>query len=330
MKIVITGALGHIGSRLLRDLDREVRDCELVLIDNLATQRFNALFELPERARLRFVEGDVTELALEPLIAGAGLVVHLAAITDAPATLDKAELVECNNLGGTRRVAAACAGLGVPMVLPSSTSVYGTQQSLVDEDCRAECLNPQTPYALVKLKEEALLAELGAKEGLRFVVFRFGTIFGVSPGMRFHTAVNRFCWQAAWGQPLTIWRSAHDQKRAYLALEDATRAIAFALKQNLFDGRVYNVATLNATPREIVAAIREFVPDLDVAMVDAPILNQFSYEVSTRRIRARGFHFGGDLRRGILETLRLLGAVPLDAEQEDAIRSRPREVMRRR
>ena len=61
-------------------------------------------------------------------------------------------------------------------------------------------------------------------------------------------------------QPLTIWRTAYDQKRPYLDLSDAIRAIAHIIEHDLFDGRVYNVLTLNATVRNIVEAIRKLLP----------------------------------------------------------------------
>lgn len=306
MKIVITGALGHIGAYLLRDLPSRFADCEIVLIDNMMTQRYPSLFALPPKGRYRFVEGDVVEMDLEPLVAGAKAVVHLAAITDAAGSFDKADWLERNNLGSTRRVAEACAKLGVPMLLPSTTSVYGMQDALVDEDCPIEGLKPQSPYARVKLKEEKLLAEMGASRGLRFITCRFGTIFGISPGMRFHTAVNKFCWQAVFGQPVTVWSTAYDQKRPYLDLLDAARATAFIIEKDLFDRRIYNIVTLNATPRNITDVIHEFVPDLTITMVDSPIMNQLSYEVSSRRFRDRGFSFEGDLRRGIRDTIDLL------------------------
>ena len=314
MKVVITGALGHIGSHLIRDLPPRL-NCELVLIDNMMTQRYASLFSVPAGIRYRFIEGDITAIDLDPVIAGAGAVIHLAAMTDAAGSFDKADSLERNNLGSTTCVARACARQGVPMLLPSSTSVYGVQDVLVDEDCPPEDLKPQSPYARVKLAEEALLAELGATHGLRAVICRFGTIFGVSIGMRFHTAVNKFCWQAAVGQPVTIWRTAYDQKRPYLDLADAARAIAMIVQKDLFDGRVYNVVTLNATPRNIVDTIREFVPGVTITLVNSPIMNQLSYEVSSQRFCAHGFAFKGDLRRGIRETIELLrGGVAAKAE----------------
>jgi UDP-glucose 4-epimerase len=309
MKIVVTGAMGHIGSYLVRDLVTPFPDAEIVMIDNMLTQRFSSLFNLPAAGRYRFIEADVTRLDLVPVFEGADTVIHLAALTDAAGSFDRAAEVEANNYKATSNVATACVETGARMISLSSTSVYGTQQKVVAEDCATEDLKPQSPYALIKLKEEELVTRLCAQKGLRGVSFRFGTIFGISPGMRFHTAVNRFCWQASLGQPITVWTTAYDQKRPYLDLRDASRAIAFAMNKNLFDGRIYNVASENATPRKIVEIIREFVPDLDVTFVDSEIMNQLSYEVSCTRILSQGFSFVGDLRRGIRDTLALFDPV---------------------
>ena len=86
------------------------------------------------------------------------------------------------------------------------------------------------------------------------------------------------------------------------------RAFGFIIERDLFDGRVYNVLTLNATVRDIVETIHEFVPETEVAFVDSPIMNQLSYEVSSQRFLDTGFTFSGDLRRGIGETVSLLKA----------------------
>ena len=59
--------------------------------------------------------------------------------------------------------------------------------------------------------------------------------------------------------------------------------LGFIIERDLFDGRIYNVLTLNATVRDIVEAIREFVPETEIAFVDSPIMNQLSYEVSSQR-----------------------------------------------
>jgi nucleoside-diphosphate-sugar epimerase len=309
MKLVITGALGHIGSRLIRTLQNAFPGAEIVLLDDLSTQRYASLYNLPAHGRYRFVETDVLIADLDGYFRGAKAVVHLAAITNAAGSFENAAQVEQVNYIGTERVARACQRVGAPLLFLSTTSVYGTQAEVVDEACSTAELQPQSPYAESKLRAEQLLQALGAEEGLRFVTCRFGTIFGPSPGMRFHTAVNKFIWQACLGIPLTVWRSALDQRRPYLDLEDAVRAIEFIVACDLFDGEIYNVLTVNATVREIVDTIRAYVPDLAVSLVDARIMNQLSYTVSCTKFTDLGFRFAGDLTQRIAETVALLKGV---------------------
>ena len=305
MNIVITGALGHIGSRFIHDL-RPGDFGRVVLVDNLATQRYASLFNLPDGVPFRFVEADVFKADLDSLFAGADVVLHLAAITDATNSFEIQDQIERVNHEGTLKVAQACIRAQCPLIFISSTSVYGTQQEVVDESCSAAELRPQSPYAEAKLKSEQMLQTLGEKEGLRFITCRFGTIFGVSPGMRFHTAVNKFAWQACVGKPLTVWRTAMDQKRPYLDLGDAVRSLRFIMEQNLFDNGVYNVLTANATVREIVGIIQTQIRNVQVEYVDTRIMNQLSYHVLNEKFRARGFAFTGSVEEGIKQTIHLL------------------------
>lgn len=304
-RLLITGALGHIGSRLIHSV-RPGDFAEVVLLDNLSTQRYCSLFDLPAGVPFRFIEADICTDDLDALFAGVDVVVHLAAMTNAAASFDAQERVEQVNFDGTERVAAACARQGCRLVFLSTTSVYGTQSETVDEDCPISDLRPQSPYATSKLRAEQMLIDLSGTGALKCFIGRFGTIYGTSKGMRFHTAINKFCWQATLGQPLTVWRTAADQCRPYLDLTDAINAIRFVIDRDLFDNRVYNVVTENATVRQIVDLIREVVPDVQVDYVDARIMNQLSYKVLAERFRMRGFECQGDLRTGITRTLSLI------------------------
>ena len=306
MKIVVTGAIGHIGSYVVRDLGIQFPNAEIAMIDNMMTQRYPSLFNLPTIGNYHFIEGDVNSIDLKSVFSDANVVIHLAAITDAAGSFDRPEELENNNYQSTVKVANACIETGSSLIALSSTSVYGTQNDVVDEDCSEEELQPQSPYATTKLKEEKLIAKLCKEKGLKAIHCRFGTIFGASAGMRFHTAVNKFCWQAVMGRPISVWRTAYDQKRPYLDLLDASRAIELIIKNNIFDGRVYNVLTNNSTVREVVDVIREFVPDIEVGFVDSKIMNQLSYEVLDNRFKSQGFISAGSLRRGIGETVSLL------------------------
>jgi nucleoside-diphosphate-sugar epimerase len=306
MKIVVTGALGHIGSRLIRELPADFANAEVVMVDNLSTQRYASLFHLPRESKYRFIEADVLTASLENIFLGADVVIHLAAITNASASFEIKERVRQVNYGATEKVARACVKTGCPMFYVSSTSVYGTQKQAVDEDCPNSDLRPQSPYAESKLEEERLLETLGKSGGLRFIICRFGTIFGTSPGMRFHTAINKFCWQALMKKPLTVWSTAFNQVRPYLYISDAVEAVKFVIKEDLFDCKLYNVLTANSTVSNIVEIIKTHLPDLTIQYVDTEIMNQLSYNVSNNRFKSHGFKFNGSLEKGISETIQLL------------------------
>jgi nucleoside-diphosphate-sugar epimerase len=254
------------------------------------------------------------------------VVLHLAAITDAASSFKNKDQVENVNYNATVKVSGACKDAGVPLIHVSSTSVYGTQREIVDEACSPEDLRPQSPYAETKLKEEKFLQGMGHSGELDFVICRFGTICGVSPGIRFHTAVNKFCWQAVMGQPLTVWTTALHQKRPYLTLSDAVRALIFIMKKDLFDRTVYNVLTENLTVNAIIGFIAQRVADLDIEYVDAEIMNQLSYEVSSLRFTKQGFQFKGKVEDSVHKTLDLLEAAASSRSLREEVKEKKMNV----
>ncbi len=301
--IVVTGGLGHIGSRLIRSFDPATVG-NVIIIDNLMTQRYASLFDLPKEFSYEFYQDDIRTADMSKYLKGAHALIHLAAITDAESSKGREAEVEAVNLEGLKRTADACAEYGVRLFFPSTTSVYGSQESNVDEACTE--LAPQSPYADSKLAAEEYLK---STKNLKFVTCRFGTIFGWSVGMRFHTAVNKFIWQAVNGLPITVWKTAYHQRRPYLDLGDCVRAINFLLEKDLFDGELYNVLTKNFTVEEIVTAIKQHVPKLEISYVDSAIMNQLSYDVDDTKFRTLGFEVQGDLARGIGDTIEHLKGI---------------------
>ena len=190
------------------------------------------------------------------------------------------------------------------LIFPSSTSVYGSAKEDVYED-DDNFINPQSPYAECKVKEENLIIQSGLKDT---VILRLGTIFGTSPGMRFHTAVNKFCWQAAMNDPITVWKTALHQHRPYLDLGDACKAFIFFLKnkKQLLDASIFNVNTANYTVAEIIESIKKNKSDIRIELVESKIMNQLSYLVINHKIKDLGFTFQGDLNKGITDTLKWL------------------------
>lgn len=301
LNILVTGALGHIGSGLIRSFPSSLVG-NIILLDNLESQRYCSLFNLPKQFSYRFIEEDIRTADFNKHLRGIDVVIHLAALTNAEVSHSHKQEVESVNLDGLKRVANACLDQKVKLFFPSTTSVYGSQKLRVNEECVE--LIPQSPYAESKLGAERYLQDLKAK-GLQFVTCRLGTIFGPSVGMRFHTAVNKFILQAVTEEPLTVWKTAWRQKRPYLTLNDCVAAINFILKHDVFNCEVYNVLTNNFTVEDVVTEIRNFIPSLKINHVDSPIMNQLSYEVDDAKFRNLGFNPQGSLNEGIGDTVNL-------------------------
>ena len=82
-KIVIAGALGHIGSKVIHRMPELFPGSQIVMIDNMLTQRYCSLFNLPEQGNYKFIEADVLDLNLVDIFKNADVVMQFAAITDA-------------------------------------------------------------------------------------------------------------------------------------------------------------------------------------------------------------------------------------------------------
>ena len=303
-KIIITGALGHIGSALIRYLPKKIKNLEIIIIDDLSTQRFGSLFKLPKNSKFKFIFQDIKKIKNNEIFKDVKVLIHLSAQTDASSSFENPKKLFKNNLDSTKFVIKKCIKFNIPLIFASTTSVYGTQKKSIDENCSKKDLKPQSPYAECKLKEEDAIKSSNNK--LKYTIFRFGTIYGISPGMRFHTAVNKFCFASANNLPLTVWKTAYNQKRPYLDLHDCLNVITFFILNNIFDSKIYNVVTDNLTVKDIINQIKKYNNKVKVKFVDHKIMNQLSYEVKNYELSKTKFKFKGNIKKGIEDTLKLL------------------------
>ncbi len=302
MNILITGALGHIGSKLIYNLSKIKNLKKVYLIDNARSNNLNVLFNLKyKKIKLIFIKDDLinnnTLLKVKDKI---DIVIHLASITNAEGSFKIKKLMLKNNFGIFKKICNFCLKKKSKLIHLSSTSVYGIQSSLVDETCKI--LKPQSPYAEIKILEENFLKN----KKFGFITLRLGTITGISKGMRFHTAVNKFCLNTVLRQKLPIWNSAIDKYRPYLSLDDAANAIFFIINKKIFNKQIYNVVTQNYTVNEILSLIKLFNYSPKLQKVNSPILNQNSYKVSRKKIEKLGIKFSRSIKKDVQETINLL------------------------
>ena len=303
MKILITGCLGHIGTYIIENINKINKFSKIILLDDLNRSKINNLLFIKKTLQnSKFVNLDLSEKNAYKKLEKVDIVLHLASITDAEGSLRIREKIYKNNLDIFDNIIKYIKlHKKTKLVHFSSTSVYGKSTGLVNES--ETNLKPQTPYAEIKLIEEKKLIQ--SLRGKRFVTLRLGTIAGLSKGIRFHTAVNKFCLNASLKLPIPVWKNAYDQYRPYLSLKDATKAIKFVIDKNIFDGKVYNILSNNFRVKDILNLIKK-KEKLKIKFINSKIINQTSYKVSNNLIKAKGIKFKGTLNIEINETLKVL------------------------
>ena len=302
MNILITGALGHIGSKIIHNLSKIKGLKKVYLIDNATSNNLNVLFNLKyKKIKITFIKDNlINEKTLLKVKDKIDIVIHLASITNAEGSFKIKKFMFDNNFGIFKKICNFCNKTNSKLIHLSSTSVYGVQSSLVDETCKN--LKPQSPYAEIKILEEKFLK----KQNFKYTTLRLGTITGISKGMRFHTAVNKFCFNTILGEKLPIWNSAMNKYRPYLSLDDAVKTIFFLINKNIFNKKMYNVVTQNYTVREILSIIESYNFKPRIKKVNSPILNQNSYKVSRIAIEKLGIKFKNNIHKDIKDTLNLI------------------------
>ena len=303
MKILITGACGHIGSYLVENLYKIKKVKKAILIDNLESNRFNALFNINQKNKVEFFLRDLNDKNSLNRFKNIDIVFHFASMTNAAKSFGREREMYLNNLNCLNTVINFCKKNKSKLVHLSSTSVYGKQTSIVDENCEKKYLKPQSPYAKIKILEENILKKNSSK--IKYNTFRFGTIAGVSKGIRFHTAVNNFCLNAAIGENIKVYKTALHQYRPYLSLSDAFKVFKFCIEKNFFENDIFNAVSNNFTVNDIIKKIKKYKKNIKIKYVNSEIMNQLSYHVDKKKLINKGLFLNSNIEVDIINTLNL-------------------------
>ena len=304
MNLLITGGCGHIGSYFINNINKIKKINKTFVIDNLQSSQVNSIFNNKKKNKIKFYLKDLTNKKSLLDFKKIDYVIHLASMTNAATSFKKKNEMYKNNISCMKNIIDFCVKNKSKLIHISSTSVYGKQVKIVDETCEERYLKPQSPYADIKLIEEKMLKKLNKK--LNYVTFRFGTISGVSKGMRFHTAVNKFCLDASLNRHITVYKTALYQYRPYLSLKDAFKLFKFTIEKDLFDKEIFNAVSENCTVNQILKMIRKYKKKIKVKFVSSRIMNQLSYHVSKKKLQDKGLFLQNKIEIDIKNTLNLL------------------------
>lgn len=246
MRVLVTGGAGFIGSHLVDAL--LARREEVTVVDDLSTGRRENLAAAERSAdsgRLKFIEGDASdEELLRAAAKGAEFVFHLAAAVGVRRVVDEPVRSLDANVEITRTVLRVCAERRTPLLLTSTSEVYGRSEAAEyreTADCR---IGPprfrRWSYACSKLLDEFYALAYRAERGLPVIVVRLFNTVGPRQRGRWGMVVPRFVKAALRGEPLAV-HGTGEQKRCFTAVRDTVRALLLLRECPRAVGEVVNI-----------------------------------------------------------------------------------------
>jgi dTDP-glucose 4,6-dehydratase len=299
-RVVVTGGLGFIGSAVVRRLVERGAD-----VTNLDAGTYAGDARRLAGARVDTRRVDVTVDPLEEHLAGAGVVVHLAAETH----VTRSETGEASffrtNVDGTRALLAAAAGAGVGLLVHFSTDeVYGPalEAPFTEEDKPPGEGRATSPYARSKAVADDLA--LGYDGGPHVLVVRPTNCFG--PWQHPEKAIARWTARALSGRDLPVWGDGR-YVRDWMFVDDVSDAVEVLVGERPPAG-AYNVGpeAEPVTNLEIAQEIARLAGRDDDAVYltayDRPSHDR-RYAVDSSKMRALGWKPRVGLREGLRATV---------------------------
>ena len=325
--ILITGGAGYIGSLLTGVLLS--RGYYVTVVDSLLFGG-ESLLGYWGHPRFHLLKGDVSEAGIAQKVKPKELpysaVVHLAAIVGFPACKAAGQEVAWRcNVEGTQHAFEAAETLGAGRFLFASTySNYGVSQD--DRPVTEESpLYPQSLYAETKIAAEQYLLGQANHSRCAPLIFRFATLFGISPRTRFDLIVNQFVLDALTKGELLIYQRGYS--RAFVHVRDVVDGLCLGLQapEEKMRGQVYNLGsdTGNYTKDEIVALVQKHIEGLKVTYKDLSFGGDMrDIRVSFAKIhRELGFEPKISVEEGIVEVRDVLLSGVIKAPLDDRYRN---------
>lgn len=288
LRVLVTGGAGYLGSVLCRKLLS--KGYKVRVIDALWYGK-EPIAECLKNSDFELLQEDIRNLnATVRAMKDVDAVIHLASIVGMPASSIEPRTSEEINYLATKNIAELCDLHDISTyIFASSCSIYGAQpNSLITEK------SPITPldfYAQQKWYSERAIGWLNRAP----TILRFGTLFGLSPRMRFDLVINLFIAQALIEKKITVFGG--NQYRPFLHVDDAADALVFALERDMTG--TYNVVFENFTIMEVAQKISKLT-DCKIE-VSNDEKDKRDYRVSAEKIKQVGFKPSKDIEYTLQE-----------------------------
>jgi len=286
-KIIIFGGAGYIGGFLTSFLLKAGYD--VTVYDNL-------LFEDRFMKDVKFIFGDIRDYKkIAQIVGDYDVVVWLAAVVGDGACQVNPSLTKKINTDAVKWLVDNYRG---KIIFPSTCSVYGVNNKLIDESAKP---NPLSLYAASKLEAEEYILN-NCENSL---AFRLGTLFGVGDRhsrIRLDLVLNILTMRAILEGQMTVFGG--EQWRPLLHVRDVATAIHHGIKEDIKG--MYNLSYRNYKIHDLAVEIKNMVEGSKIEYVDMKFEDLRNYRVKNEKFLNTGWQPQYDLDFGIKQIIDLI------------------------
>ena len=260
MRYFVTGGAGFIGSHLCTRLIE--RGDEVFVLDDLSTGSMDNIAHLTSRERFHYRIGSATDRPLvKELVDRADVTVHLAAAVGVRLIVESPVHTIETNVEGTETVLDAAATKQKPVLVASTSEVYGKSTKIPFREDADITLGPtqnsRWAYACSKALDEWLALAYQREKGLPVIICRFFNTVGPRQTGRYGMVLPTFARQALLGEPITVFGTG-EQSRCFGHVNDTVEAVLRLIETPAAVGDVFNIGTdREVTIRGLAEMVRE-------------------------------------------------------------------------
>jgi UDP-glucose 4-epimerase len=242
-KIIITGGAGFIGSSLVQALlEKDVEN--LLIIDDLSTGSESNISSFLNDKRIEFINSKIEDIEnLDSLFSSYDFCYHLAAGVGVQYIMDNLSESLLTNILATHKVFEACQATNIPVLLTSTSEVYGVAEDDIWTEETKSLIGPTTKlrwsYAASKMIDEFIALSLYEEGKISPIIVRLFNIIGPNQLSKYGMVVPKFIEAALKDEDILIHGDG-SQSRSFTWVEDVVNYLIKLAEIKAY-GEIFNI-----------------------------------------------------------------------------------------
>ena len=242
-KVIVTGGAGFIGSNLVKKLlDLNVE--KLLIIDDLSTGNESNISSIVSDERVQFLNSKIEDIeSINELFEDYDFCYHLAAGVGVQYIMENLSESLLTNILATHKVLEACQANELPILLTSTSEVYGVAEDDVWTEETKSLIGPTTKlrwsYAASKMIDEFIALSLFEEGKVSPIIVRLFNIIGPNQLSKYGMVVPRFIESALEDKDILIHGDG-SQSRSFTWVDDVVNYLIKLAEVKAY-GEVFNI-----------------------------------------------------------------------------------------